>query len=376
MDQPNRPPLSPFELLARQWPRPAAVERVVFNHDLSAVAFAAADGTLALAAMADPEPPAKRVRVSNENGRATIRPREKPGRPATVVGPVDERAPVLAPYRLGSFAVAGHAGRVLAITARGQITPFHARLAQRVTAIDRHAASARTACAAGGEVALFADDDTRRPLRLQHELPLAAIALSPDGAELAAAHESGVSIWRLTEPSLPRRELPCAGGPQAVSWSPDGQWLACPLAEAGFQLLRVADGAGRPLLGYPTPVRSLAWSRGAQALVTAGAFRATAWSMLQPPLDDSATGALQTGRPGLVVIDCVAAHPQRDLIAVGYASGQVSIMQLGRRDEFLLRQEGGGSVHALAWSSDGEHLAIGDAAGTAAVASFPPHLFK
>ncbi|MFZ1431511.1 MAG: hypothetical protein WAS21_32725, partial [Geminicoccaceae bacterium] len=101
MDQPTAAPLSLFELLARQWPRPAPVERLAFNNEQSAVAFAAADGSIAIAALADPEPPEKRVRVSTENGRSTIRRREKPVRPAVVVGPVDDRLPPLSAHRKG-----------------------------------------------------------------------------------------------------------------------------------------------------------------------------------------------------------------------------------------------------------------------------------
>ena len=376
MDQPAPPPHSLFELLARRWTRPAPVGAIAFNNDQSAAAFAAADGSVAIMAMADPEPPAKRVRVSTETGRATIRPRDKPVRPAIAIGPVDDRLPPLTAYRKGSFAVAGHDGRVLAVTARGQIVPFGARLAQRVVAIDHHAPTGQTACAGGDEIAVFTDDDNSRPLRLACGQVLAAVALSPDGRQLAAAHAGGVTVWRLDEPAQPR-EFAFAGAPTGVSWSPDGGWLACPLAEGGFQLLRLEDGASRPVLGYPTPVRSVAWSRAGNALATGGAFRAVAWSMAQLPLGDATEGALQTGRPGLVVVERIAAHPQRDLIAAGYANGQVSIMQLGQRDELLLRQEdGGGAVQALAWSADGGHLAIGTADGVAAVASFPPHMFK
>lgn len=375
MDQATLAPPSLFELLARQWRRPAPIAASSFNTDQTAVAFASTDGSLAIAAMADPEPPERRVRVSTETGRATIRHRDQPVRPAVVVGPFDDRAPPVAPHRRASFAVGGHDGRVLAITPRGQIAPFAARLGERAAAIDHHAPSGLTACAAAGEVLIFTDDDTAHPQRLEHERPLTALAFSPDGRELAAAHAAGVAVWPLHDPRA-GRELAFAGGPTAIAWSPAGDWLACPLTEEGFQLLRAADGAGGPVLGYPTPTRSLAWSRAGNALATSGAFRAVAWSMGRLPLDDALAGALETGRPGLVVVECVAAHPRRDLLAVGYANGQVSVMQLGRRDELLLRQDGGGAVNALAWSDDGAHLAIGAADGTAAVAGFPPHLFK
>ena len=375
MDQPNLAPPTLFDLLARQWHRPCAIASLAFNADQSAVAFVGVDGSLAIAAMADPEPPAKRVRTSIETARATIRPREKPVRPAVIVAPVDDRAPPIAAHRHASFAVAGHDGRVLAITPRGQVVPFEARLGERVTAIAGHAATSRTACAAGGELAVFPVDDTAHPQRLRHDLAITALAFSPDGAVLAGAHAAGVCLWRLDGTAAPR-ELSFAGDPVGVAWSPDGQWLACPLAEEGFHLLQPADGSGGAVLGYPTPMRSLAWSVPANAIVTAGAYRAAAWSMAHPPLEDATVGALQTGRPGLVVVERVAAHPSRDLIAVGYANGQVGVMRLGQRDELLVRQDGGGAVTALAWSGDGEHLALGTADGLAAVVGFPPHLFK
>ena len=376
MDQPAATAPSLFGLLAREWQRPVAVVAAVFNTDQSAVAFACADGTLALAGMADAEPPAKRVHISTETGRASIRARQRAYRPVAVVDAVDDRAPPMARHRRSCFVVGAADGRVLSITPRGQVIPFDARLGQRIVAIDHHAATERTACAAGGEVAIFAGDDTATPMRLEHDLPLAALAFSPDGRELAAAHADGLCIWRLDGPAPQRRELPFPGGPTAVSWSPGGDWIACPLADTGFRLLRLADERSDTVGGYPTPVRSLAWSRAADALVTAGAFRAVAWSMTTPPLGGATGGALETGRPGLVVVESVAAHPERDLIAVGYASGLLNVLQVGRRDELMLRPDGTGAVGALAWSPDGAHLAVGTADGVAAIVSFPPHMFK
>ena len=99
MDQPNLPRRRCSICWHGNGSRPAAIAGLAFNNDQSAVAFVGDDGSLAIAAMADPEPPVKRVRTSTENGRARIRPREKPVRPSVVVAPVDDRAPPIAAHR-------------------------------------------------------------------------------------------------------------------------------------------------------------------------------------------------------------------------------------------------------------------------------------
>jgi WD40 repeat protein len=363
-----------FELLARSWTRPAAIVSLAFNADRSAVAFAAADGSVAIVPTADGEPPEQRVRIAGDSGRMTIRPRAKPPRPAVVVAVGGEDAAAIASWRSASFAVAGTDGEVLAVTPRGHVEPFATRLGQRITALDHDASGGLLACAGGDELVVLADADSAGPLRFALGRELAAVAFSPDGRRLAGAHTAGVSIWDLRDGT--RQELPFRGEPQGVSWSPDGTWLACPLRAEGIFLARSDGSESGPVLGYPTPCRSLAWSEAGHALVTAGAFRAVAWSMTHPPLADATAGALQTGRPGLVIVDRVAAHPRRDLIAVGYANGQVGVMQLGRRDELLLREQSGPSVTALAWSGDGSQIAVGAADGGAALIGLPPQLFK
>lgn len=97
--------------------------------------------------------------------------------------------------------------------------------------------------------------------------------------------------------------------------------------------------------------------------------------MVAPPVDGETSGALKTGRAGLVLVEAVAAHPEKKLVAAGYANGRITIAQIGSPEEVLIRPLGS-AVTALAWSGDGRHLAVGAVDGTAAIVTFPAQMFK
>ncbi|MEI9405817.1 hypothetical protein [Mesorhizobium argentiipisi] len=78
MNQQTMQNLTLFDLLARSWRRPSAIADLCFSADGLTVAFTSVDGTVAIAAVADQEPPESRIRVSGDLGQTTIRPREKP----------------------------------------------------------------------------------------------------------------------------------------------------------------------------------------------------------------------------------------------------------------------------------------------------------
>lgn len=160
-----------------------------------------------------------------------------------------------------------------------------------------------------------------------------------------------------------------------MRWRDDGACLAAGLGQAGLGIAAAASDETATLGNFPGAVRSLAWSARGRALVAAGAFRIAAWDEETLLLPGATPRPLICGRAGLVLVEAVAAHPARGLVAAGLANGQVLIAEIGGRDELLLRQ-GGEAVTALAFSPDGRHLAIGDAGGTLAIATFPPQLFK
>ncbi|GMG83123.1 hypothetical protein LNKW23_23360 [Paralimibaculum aggregatum] len=324
-----------------------------------------------LAPAADPEPAAKRMRIDIETARTTIRPRARPPAPPAPADGIAGAVTAIAPFGAREIAAGTADGQLYRVTPRGQAVRLAPALPGEVVALDGRAGL----LAAAAEATALVLAGEAEPLRLAHEHALGAAALSPCGGWLACGHMAGITLHRL-DGSAERREIGFPGGPTALAWSPDGTWLAAPLGAGGVQLTRPEDGRTAHIARFPAPVRDTVWSGAAGALVTSGAFRVSAWTMDPPPLDGDMSGALATGRPGLVPVAAVTAHPGRDLVAAGYDSGLTVIAQLGQRDELMLRPDTGGAVTVLAWSPDGDRLALGDSAGQAAIAEFPPQMFK
>lgn len=365
-----------FDLIAREWQLAVPAAELLFTRDGSAVAFAGADGSITIAATDDPDPPEARIRMSIETGRTTIRPRQRPAAaPISIAALADGPVPLAADRGTGFVAGAGD-GRLCRVTTRGEVISVGTRLGGPISAVDHSGTGGRIACATGGEVAFISDDPSAEPEHLETSGPVAALAFSPDGTQLVAAHPPGLALWRLGDGARRGEDVGFAGGATGIAWAPGGDWLACPLAAGGFRLVSLGDGTGTTIGGYPAAVRDVVFSGPADVVATSGAFRAVAWPMPDLPHRCTPTGALETGRPRFVVVDRIAAHPRRSLLAIGHADGLVTIAAIGRRDELLVREAYGAAVTALRWSPDGHHLAISWIDGSAAIATFPSAMFK
>ncbi|MBB5222507.1 WD40 repeat protein [Amaricoccus macauensis] len=357
-DQSNRA-LTLFDLIARCWQTGDAVAEARFAADGTA-AFATSGGAVLIAGAPDDEPPDSRIRVSGDLGQTTIRPRERDPAPLAAVTDLCDGVPAFAAAGTG-FLAGTAGGRVLRLDGAGTATPLFS-LDGPVVALD-HVAGITAAADERALVTMQSGTVRRR------EIPgFRTLALSPDGRRLAAANAAQVVIFeREGDETVPLRNV------SRLAWRDDGRWLAAALGADGLALVDAeAPEPVHHLRSFPAAVRSLAWSRPANAVTAAGAFRIAAWDAGALP---STEQALLTGQPGLVVVEAVAAHPGRPLVAAGYANGQVVLAQVGTRDELLLRQAGA-AITCLAFSPDGRHLAIGDASGAAAIATFPRNMFK
>jgi WD40 repeat protein len=262
-----------------------------------------------------------------------------------------------------------------------------------------------------GEVILW-DAATGAPIRTLrgHKNIVCAIAISPDGRQIASASPSdSVRVWEAASGRL-LRVLPEAW---SVAFSPDGKWLATGNSKETVQFWDLAtDAAAKPIPqatfvgGIPGRVYGVAFSpdgRRVAATITGPSSEVKVWNFpagtealaLQSPtgpvnrvqfspdgrylaadvggkadaslirLWDAATGQLvqslaghRSGIPGLVF------DPTGERLASAGADGTVRVWAVIRGQEIRLYRGHRDMAQAVAFSPDGMRLASASADGT------------
>ena len=150
------------------------------------------------------------------------------------------------------------------------------------------------------------------------------------------------------------------------------QVLVTAMQESALHGWRLVDRANMRMSGYPTKVRSLAWSADGEWLATSGADSCVLWPfrdkdgpMKKPPLEC----AVRKAR-----VSKVAFHPKAPLLAIGYEDGWVMLCRIADNAEILVRRPDANraSISALAWDPDGNNLLFGTAEGEAGLVTIPP----
>ena len=361
--------MSLYDLIGRSWELGGEVRRLLFNRDQSSVLAQLANGQLAFLRVEDAEDPDKRMRMELETGRSTIRPREKPlPQPVLTEAGTSTADVCIATHGASGFAFASENGaQHWRATARGQTLRESAE--GGVTALADLPGDGQLV--ARGARLGSADEDAMTTL----DHLVTRLSPSPDGAKVACAGEGKVSLLEAATMKV-AGVLACESPVSVLAWSPDGRWLIGGCEGKALLVVDAPAATSDRIVDFPAPVRSVAFSRAAGALLAAGAFRAVGWKLPDLPFGNHEGTPLETGKPGLTLVEAVAAHPSRDLCATGYANGLVTICQIGTKQELMLREGDGRAVTALAWSGDGKHLAIGTAGGKAAIVTFPKHMFK
>jgi len=376
MDRMEAEDFSLFGLLGRSWELDAPVVDLAFDGSHGAVAFALADGSVAIARTKDSEPAAKRIRISAEDGRSSILPRTKPLPPITRFT-VQEGTPVaLTDYGKHGYVMGDASGVLTSLTIGGERTPFSTSLGAPIIAIDHAPKTGIIACATADNRAHLVRSPNAEPETLHHDSPIGTLALSPDGSHLAVACEGNVTLWEIEKNPATADQLTPSQHPVCLAWSPDQTKLALGQQTGGVTIWRLEDNQTIALPDYPAPVRSLAWSIDSDNLVTSGAFRIITWPLNQLKTNGVHPTSLDTGKPSLAAVEAIALHPNRPLIAAGYENGMLIITQVGKQDELVIKTEGQGALVAAQWSRDAGFVAIGSDQGLATIIELPQQLFK
>jgi WD40 repeat protein len=198
------------------------------------------------------------------------------------------------------------------------------------------------------------------------------LCFAPKGFQLYVARYNGVTLWfpRTQGTQGTPKEIFWKGSHLDVTASADGRFVVSTMQENEMHGWRLADSGNMRMSGYPSKVRSMAWSFDGKWLASSGADAAIVWPFMtkdgpmgKPPLELGI-------RPSRV--ERVAFHPAAPVLAVGYKDGCVWFIRMDDESILQARAAGdGGPITALSWNSDGMMLAFGTEEGAAGVLTLP-----
>jgi WD40 repeat protein/transcriptional regulator with XRE-family HTH domain len=373
------------------------VQAVALSPDHHVLAAAAADGTVRLWNVADPDHPVSLGSPFVQEKDAIYAAAFSPDGTVLAVAGADDQVQLwnvarpARPVRLGP-ALTGPASTVYALA----FSPSGSRLAAgsadgsvRLWAMGAHDAAPAAsstpvvlstaagsyvqtvafnrsgtelaAGTAGGTVARWALPGTQgrptaRPTLKGPADVVFSVAYSPDGQTLAAgSKDKTVWLWDVADPAHPRPKAQFKGATSwinAVAFSPDGSLLADGSSDGSAQVLDVATGTPVATLPDPDPVTTLAWDGGQHLITGAADGSVRVWAL--PPAVLAADGLVNG-----------VAFSSADPDELAVASGELQLWSSSRRVPLgPAVTVPGTSPGAAAFSPDGSVLAAGYLDGT------------
>lgn len=261
----------------------------------------------------------------------------------------------------------GEDGKVLRTAADGSVTEI-AQVPRKW--INQVAAGPQGAVAyAHGKSALvrLADGATRE---FTEERTVEGIAFAPKGLRIAVARYNGVSLHWVGSVAKPV-DLEWKGAHNAVTFSPDGQFLVTTMQENALHGWKLDAKPGSEtrhmrMTGYPAKVKSLSWSPKGKWLASSGAPAAIVWPF-QGKDGPMGKAPLELGTRANVMATAVRFHPLEDILAIGFIDGMILAVRIADSKEALLRRPGKGAITSMSWSKSGKLLAFASETGDCGV---------
>jgi len=223
------------------------------------------------------------------------------------------------------------------------------------------------ACAVGKTVHVFGPDGT--PLKsLTHPSSVTGLVFDAKGKRIAASHYNGCSLWFVAAKVDTPRVLEWKGSHTGIAIHPAAEAVVSSMQENSLHGWRLPEGQHMRMSGYPAKTQSMGFTRSGKWLCTSGAESVVVW----PFFGGGPMGKSPTELAGGDATLCtrVAAHPQNEALAAGFADGLVVLADIATGRILPVAGPGRGPISALAWSADGGQLAIGSETGFAALVDF------
>ncbi len=219
------------------------------------------------------------------------------------------------------------------------------------------------AAAVGKQVHLFTVQGEK--LRsFTHPSTVTGIAFDAKGKRLAASHYNGASLWFAGSNSEVPRLLEWKGSHIGVALHPAMDALVTAMQENSLHGWTLPEGKHMRMAGYPAKTESFGFTKSGKWLATGGADTLVLWPffgggpMGKPPKELGAADG---------IIKRIACHPDYDVVAVGFDSGLVTIIDIQKEKILPVCGPGRGAISALAWGVGGAELALGTESGFAAL---------
>jgi WD40 repeat protein len=259
------------------------------------------------------------------------------------------------------FLTGGDDGKFLRTDLDGVSTPiaeFGMKWVEQVAAHD-----GILACAVGKTAHVF--EAGKKLKQLDHPSTVTGLAFDAKGKRIAASHYNGATLWFVGAKVDSPRRLEWKGSHTGIAIHPAGEAVVTSMQENSLHGWRLADGQHMRMSGYPSKTESLCFTRNGKWLASAGADTIVMW----PFFGGGPMGKAPMEMAGGDNVLCtrVAAHPQHEVIAAGFADGLVVLADIQSERILPVAAPGHGAVSALAWSRDGARLAFGTETGFAAL---------
>lgn len=231
-----------------------------------------------------------------------------------------------------------------------------------------HPDGSTLAAAAGRTVHLWTATGDHLCDLTDHASTVSDLAWRPNSSTLASLVYGGVVLWTLHGDEPPTfRLFPWKGSPLRMAWSPDGAMLAHGNQDSTVHFWYAESGEDLQMSGYATKVRELSWNPTSRFLATGGGPAVCVW-------DCGGIGPAGT-RPQMLdehreeaTLTAVAFQRKGHLLASADTDGRVCVWQPAKKKKPLVGTVGGGSEAAvLRWSPDDTLLAVGFASGAVSV---------